>query len=102
MAAAARYGLEHPDALKLAEELYVKNDASRIAGLRQLPASCFESAECLKRDRERYEAFGVFPAGLLDAIAKNLQAYEDLNMSEKMYGNADSLKKLVERFLHCG
>jgi len=102
MAAAARYGLEHPDALQLAAELYVKNDASRITGLRQLPASCFESAECLKRDRERYEAFGVFPAGLLDAIAKNLQAYEDLNMSEKMYGNADSLKHLVERFLHCG
>jgi glutamine synthetase len=102
MAVAARHGLEHPDALKLAEELYVKQDASRITGLRQLPASCYESAECLKRDRERYEAFGVFPPGLLDAIAKNLQAYEDLNMSEKMYGNADSLKKLVERFLHCG
>ncbi|HNX31507.1 MAG TPA: glutamine synthetase family protein, partial [Holophaga sp.] len=102
MAVAARYGLEHPDALRTADELYVRADASRIDTLRQLPASCWESAECLKRDRARYEEGGVFPAGLIDSIAKDLQAYDDLNMSEKMFGNADSLRNLVNKYQHCG
>jgi len=102
MAVAARYGLEHPDALRTADELYVRADASRIDTLRQLPASCWESAECLKRDRARYEEGGVFPAGLIDSLAKDLQAYDDLNMSEKMFGNADSLRNLVNKYQHCG
>jgi glutamine synthetase len=102
MAVAGRYGLEHPDALKLAGELYVKADASRIEGLKQLPASCFESADCLLRDRARYEDGGVFPAGLIDSIAGSLKAFDDLNLSQKLFGNADSLKQLVNRHLHCG
>jgi glutamine synthetase len=102
MAVAGRYGLEHPDALKVAGELYIKADATRVEGLRQLPASCFESADCLARDRARYEDAGVFPAGLVDATVASLKAFDDLNMSEKIFGNADSLKKLVNRHLHCG
>jgi len=102
MAVAGRYGLEHPEALKLAGELYVKADATKVEGLKQLPASCFESADCLLLDRARYEDGGVFPSGLIDAIANSLKAFDDLNMSEKIFGNADSLKKLVNRHLHCG
>jgi glutamine synthetase len=102
MAVAGRFGLEHPDALKVAGDLYIKADATRVEGLRQLPASCFESADCLARDRARYEEAGVFPAGLIDATIASLKAFDDLNMSEKIFGNADSLKKLVDRHLHCG
>ena len=102
MAVAARYGLEHPDALKVADQLYVQADAHRMSGLKQLPASCFEAADCLDRERERYEDGGVFPTGLIDSLIKGLRAYDDLNMSERMFGNADSLKTLVNRHLHCG
>lgn len=102
MAVAARYGLEHPDALKIADELYVRAEAHKQSGLKQLPASCFESADCLQRDRARYEDGNVFPAGLIDSLAKNLRAYDDLNLSEKMFGNADSLRNLVNKYQHCG
>jgi len=102
MAVAARHGLERADALAVAERLYVRADASKVEGLEQLPASCYQSADCLARDRARYEEDGVFPAGLLDALVQSLKAYDDLNMSEKIFGNADSLKKLVNRHLHCG
>lgn len=102
MAVAARYGLEHPEALQVAEQLYIKADASKMPGLKQLPASCWESADCLAAERARYEEAGVFPAGLIDATIKNLKAYNDLNMSEKLFGNADSLRQLVNRHLHCG
>jgi glutamine synthetase len=102
MAVAARHGLEDPDALDLASRLYVKADATRVEGLKQLPASCSESADCLLRDRARYEEGGVFPAGLLDSLAGKLKAFEDLDMSEKIFGDADALKTLVDRHLHCG
>ena len=50
----------------------------------------------------RYEEAGVFPAGLIDATIASLKGFDDLNMSEKIFGNADSLKNLVNRHLHCG
>jgi hypothetical protein len=59
MAAAVRHGLEHPDALAVADEL-------------------------------------------IDSIARDLQAHEDLNLSEKLFGDADGLKLVVQRHLHCG
>jgi glutamine synthetase len=102
MAVAARCGLENPEALELAERLYVKADATRVQGLDELPASCNQSADCLLRDRAIYERDGVFPAGLVDSLVKGLKAYDDLNMSERIFGNADSLKQLVNRYLHCG
>ena len=102
MAVASRMGLEHPDALKVAEALYIKADAAKVEGLKQLPASCFESADCLARDRARYEEGGVFPPGLIDALVQNLKAFQDLHLSEKVFGNTDSLKNLVNRHLHCG
>jgi len=102
MAVAARHGLTHPGALELAEKLYVRADASRIQGLQQLPASCWESSEALARDRGLYEAAGVFPAGLIDSLINGLKSYDDLNLSEKLYGDADALKRLVNRHLHCG
>ncbi|OQA32752.1 MAG: hypothetical protein BWY56_02183 [Acidobacteria bacterium ADurb.Bin340] len=86
----------------MAEQLYIKADASKTPGLKQLPASCWEAADCLAAERARYEEAGVFPAGLIDATVKNLKAYNDLNMSEKLFGNADSLRQLVNRHLHCG
>jgi glutamine synthetase len=102
MAAAARHGLEQPDALQVAAGLYVQADASRTEGLRQLPASCAEAADCLVRDRERYEAGGVFPAGLIDALAHGLRAYGDRHLSERICGDAEALRNLVNRHLHCG
>jgi glutamine synthetase len=102
LAVAARFGLEHPDSLKIAEQLFVRADAAKVSGLKQLPASCFEAGACLERDRERYEAGGVFPAGLIDSLVQNLQAFDDQHLSEKLFGNADSLRQLVNRHLQCG
>ncbi len=102
MAVAARYGLEHPDALKVAEALYVHADASKVKGLEQLPASCFESADGLEKDRARYEDAGVFPAGLIDSIIARLKAFDDLNLSERLMGDSEALKALVSEHLHCG
>lgn len=102
MTVAALYGLEHKDALKIAEDLYVNIDASSVKKLKQLPKSCWEAADMLLQDREIYEKYGVFPAGMLDKLAADLKLHNDKDLSEKLFGNADALKELVNKFIHCG
>ena len=102
MAIAALYGLEQKDSLKVAKELYVCVDASTRNDLRQLPASCWEAADVLLKDREIYEKYGVFPPGMIEKLAANLKSYNDKNLSEKLFGNADALKEIVNKYIHCG
>ncbi|MEW5818754.1 MAG: glutamine synthetase family protein [Cyanobacteriota bacterium] len=99
---AALYGLEKEDSIEVAENLYVNVDASTVNHLKQLPTSCFEAAEMLLRDREIYQKHNVFPEGMIEQIANNLKSYDDRNLSEKLFGNADALKDLVNKFIHCG
>jgi len=107
LAVAARHGLEMKGALELANKLYVDvNIFSPEHGgvqekLPQLPASCWESAESLLRDREIYQQGGVFPPVVIDEIAKKLKSYNDKDLSERLYGKEDEIKKLVEEYLHC-
>lgn len=102
MTAAALHGLEHKDSLKIAKDLYVSADASKYEHLDQLPASCWEAAEKLLQDRAVYEKNGVFPPGMIDKLATDLKAHNDKDMSEKLFGNADALKEVVNKFIHCG
>ena len=102
MTIGALYGLERKDSLKISKKLYVKAEASKIKGLKQLPASCFEAAEKLIKDRKIYEADGVFPPKMIDKLANDLKNYNDKDLSEKLFGNADALQELVTKFIHCG
>jgi glutamine synthetase len=107
LAVAARYGLEMEDALELADKLYVdvnifSPEYKKIQErLPQLPASCWESAECLLKDREIYEKDGVFTSVVIDGVAKKLKNYNDKDLSERLYGKKDEIKKLVDEYLHC-
>ena len=102
MTVAALLGLETENSLDNAEKLYVMKDASKVAGLKQLPASCWDAADALLKDRHFYEKYGVFPAGMIDKLAKDLKQHNDKDMSEKLFGNATALKELVQQFIHCG
>lgn len=102
MTVAALYGLSNKDSLRIAEETYVKVDASTCDNLKQLPASCWDAADRLLEHREIYENYGVFPKGMIDKLAKDLKSYNDQNLSEKLFGNADALKEMVDQYIHCG
>jgi len=107
LAVAARHGLEMDGALELANKLYVdvdifSSDQTRVReALSQLPSSCWESAESLLRDREIYQRDGVFSPTVIDEIVKRLKSYDDKDMSEKLYGKEDEIKKLLNEYLHC-
>jgi len=102
MTIGALYGLEQEDSLIMAEKLYVKAEASKVKNLKQLPASCFEAATKLLKDRKIYEADGVFPKKMIDKLANDLKQFNDKDLSEKLFGNADALQELVTQFIHCG
>ncbi len=104
---AAQHGLQMPNALKLAEELYVnvnifkEEHKDKLAQLKGLPISCYESAEALKAKREHFEKNGIFQAGLIDNTIEMLKSYNDKNLSEELYGKHDEIYKLVMEYLHC-
>ncbi|MFH1005247.1 MAG: glutamine synthetase family protein [Bacteroidota bacterium] len=104
---AARYGLEMEGALEFANKLYVdvnifSSEHTNIQKkLLQLPASCWESAENLLKDREIYQKDGIFPSIAIDGIVKKLKSYNDNNLSKKLYNNKDEVKKLIDKYLYC-
>lgn len=57
--------------------------------------------EALLSLRKHFEKDGIFPAGVIDALAVKLKSYKDKNLSE-LYGNNEAIAKLVKRYLHCG
>jgi glutamine synthetase len=104
---AVEHGLEMKNALERSEELYVDynifKDQNKIKKqkLESLPASCWESAECLLAQREYFEKDGVFPSGVIDSVVSKLKAFDDKDLSEKLYNRNEEISKLVIQFLHC-
>lgn len=104
---AVEYGLQLGNGVDIAESLYVdynihgKNNGT-AKKLESLPASCWESAECLDSQRELFENGGVFPSGVLDCVIAKLKSYDDKGLSEKLYNRNDEISELVKKYLHCG
>ncbi|HRD26469.1 MAG TPA: glutamine synthetase family protein, partial [Methanoculleus sp.] len=98
---ASLHGIEMPDALEAAERLYVRGNIfspafkERLAEFRQLPASCVESAGALEAKRAIFEKYGIFPPGMIDSRIAALKAFDDLGLSERLYGNKEAIRELV-------
>ncbi len=107
---AARIGLETPvdQALKLADDTFVDIDihksenAARLAALKQLPTCCVESADCLEKDREIYQAAGVFRPRMIDGIIKALRAQNDGKLHKEATADTKLMRNLVAKFFYCG
>ena len=104
---AIEHGLDMTDGIEKAEELYVNYNIfsnegkARSKKLESLPASCWESAECLHAKREIFEKDGVFPPGVIDNVVKRLRLFDDKGLSEKLYNKQEEISALVRQFLHC-
>jgi glutamine synthetase len=104
---ATEHGLEMENAPDRADELYVDYNIFRDHSqankkkLESLPASCWESAECLLSQRAFYEKDGVFPAGVIDNVVARLKEFDDKGLSERLFNKNEEISKLVRKFLHC-
>lgn len=98
MAVAGRRGLSDPKSLKRAERLSTADHDK----FEQLPSSCSESADALKRGRAMFEADDIFPADLVDAVIDRLRAYDDAKLMRKAAKDDEVREELVRRFWHVG
>ncbi len=104
---ASLHGLEMPNALELAQELYSdvnifkEEHKDKRAKFKALPTSCAESADALEKARDYFEKDGIFPHGTIDRFLKHLRSYNDFELSERLYGKNDEIKKLVMQYMHC-
>ena len=95
---AVQYGLKNPrEAMRVAEGL----NADKVGKKRYaaLPLSCVEAAESLRRDREFYEADGVFPRAVVDGVIRRLESYEDADMWKKLAGKSEKVDELLWKCL---
>jgi glutamine synthetase len=105
---AARSGFEMKDALEIAQKTYVNvnifhaEHKDKVASLNSLPASCWDSAEMLDKQREIYERHGVFPAHIIDGIIKDLKKFDDKNIRKELEKNPDKMMELVRKYYYCG
>ncbi|MFN8240360.1 MAG: glutamine synthetase family protein [Bacteroidales bacterium] len=100
---AVEHGLTMDGALDMAAKLYVDYNIfkNKTNNLESLPASCFESADCLLEKRKYFERDGVFPAGVIDNVVTRLKSFDDKDLSQRLFNKNDEIRKLVEMYLHC-
>ncbi|RLD63561.1 MAG: glutamine synthetase [Bacteroidetes bacterium] len=104
---AAQHGLEMPNALEIADKLYMNinifddEHKDQLAKLEQLPSSCYESAECLEEKRKFFEKNNIFPSNLINRYIELLKSYDDKDLSERLYGKDHEIKLLVDKYIHC-
>ncbi len=103
---AAKHGLNRKDALEMTEKLYVdvnifdKKNSEKLNKLDKLPASCWESAESLKKLRSYFEKDNIFTSAVIDFTIQKLRSYNDQGLSETLYGKEEEINKLVKRYIH--
>ena len=103
-----RHGLEMKNALQVAKDTYVNVNihdavnADKLPKLSQLPDSCDASANCLQKQRDVFEKYGVFCHAMIDGIISELKAFNDKTLRKDVENSPDELKELVEKFFHCG
>lgn len=98
MAVAVRRGLIDDGSLELAERLST-GDSDDVE---QLPTSCAESADALDAERALFEAEGVFPAALLDAVIAGLREIDEATPAEALAEDGSAREELVRRHWHVG
>ncbi len=102
----AIHGLGMNGALTKADELYASGNIfneeykSFLKTLRQLPTCCSESADILIAKRKIFERDEIFPAGVIEAQAAKLKAFNDQGLSDRILGDAKAFSELVEKYIH--
>ncbi|AKB36178.1 Glutamine synthetase type I [Methanosarcina siciliae C2J] len=101
-----RHGFEMDNALEVAKNLYIDvnifkdEHKDRLAQLEHLPASCYESAQALKKCKDVFTQYDVFTEGMINDTVKFLESFDDYQLSERLYGKNEEIKKLVDSYVH--
>jgi glutamine synthetase len=103
LAIAADYGLENSsESLKIAQDLHQEFGHDQAKRFGVLPRSCAEAAQNLAKDRNCYEARGVFPPKLINGTVQKLKSYRDRNLWKELSGKPEAIQKVLTQYLHYG
>lgn len=104
---AIQHGIEMENGVEYANEHYVsvnifdKENSVKLESLEALPASCWDSADCLDLQRSYFEKNDIFPEGLISSVIDHLKSFKDKDLSERLYGKNEEISELVKEYLHC-
>lgn len=101
---ASLHGINMPNALEMADQLYVEGNIFRnipAQQLQQLPASCVESGKRLSSKRWIFENMDIFPKQLIEYTIESLQQFQDKNLAAELKDNPEATRELVIRYIHC-
>lgn len=101
---ASLHGINMPDALQLADQLYVEGNIFRnipAQQLQQLPASCVESGKRLSSKRWIFENMDIFPKQLIEYTIESLQQFQDEFLAYQLKDNPEATRELVIKYIHC-
>jgi glutamine synthetase len=98
MAVAAKHALGDPESLELAERLSTANHDD----FDQLPTSCAQSADALEAERKMFQADGVFPGALIDALLVGLRGADETTPVGELGQDEAAREELIRRYWHVG
>ncbi len=107
LAVAVREGLLSTTSYKYADERFIdvnifKDEHKNIvAKLEHLPNSCYSSAEQLLKKKDELLKYNVFDESIIDGYYNKLKNYNDENLSTKLYGKNEEIRKLVMKYFYC-
>lgn len=106
---AAEWGLTHDNMLEVAAKHYASGnifqDQKLMNTLPALPKSCVESSRILLKKRNYYEREDIFPASIIDYLARLLQAENDENINDRLVDlpaddRLDETRRIMHKDLH--
>ncbi len=102
---AAEWGLRENRSSALAKKLYARanifSDRKLLKTFPALPASCAGSSRVLLKKRNLYERSGVFPAGVIEYVARLLKAENDERQQKRLDSLSGKVRlRQVRRVLH--
>jgi len=105
---AALHGLTMENSLEYAARTYVDvnifhdEHKEKVPELKQLPSSCWQSAECLQNQAHIFTKGGIFPEGMIRSIIKKLKNFNDNTLRHDLGNNNQAIMELVQTYFHCG
>ena len=79
-----------------------EHNKDSVVSLDSLPASCWDSAEMLNKQRAIYERHSVFPPQIIDGIILHLKMFKDKFIRKELEANPDKMLELVHQYFYCG
>ncbi len=54
-----------------------------------------------EKHRKLFEQNNIFPEGVISDVIEKLKSFNDKDLSERLYGKEEEIRKIVLKYIHC-